>query len=83
MVELPLPQQIAWEKQYSDNSGVEFALRFDATDTPRQAAGPTITIAQECESVELPLRELDWLLECLVQIRDIRDKARQVTETDQ
>jgi hypothetical protein len=69
-----MPQKISWEKRYSDDSGVQYAVRFDATKANHEDGGPVIEI--ECiDSVSLPLSMLDWLMDCLKEI-DERTRIR-------
>jgi hypothetical protein len=59
--------KMAWETQYSDGSGVEFAVRYDANKTTTECEG-----AIEFEAIDVvrfPLSKIDWLIECLQQIK--------------
>jgi len=63
------PSKIAFEKRYSDDSDVEFAVRFDSSKDAlgRDSSGE---IEFECVgNISYPLNELDWLIECLQKIK--------------
>lgn len=62
------PQKMAWEQRYSDDSGVQYAVRYDAVDTHYDGCAK-IQIAAT-DSAELPITQLDWLIACLCKIRD-------------
>lgn len=68
------PQKIAWEERYGDDSGVEYAVRYDATRSNMCDGGPVVTI-EHMENVDWPLARLDWLIQCLTQIRDLAHNA--------
>jgi hypothetical protein len=53
------PTSIGFEKRYSDDSGVEFAVRF---------ANGRIEF-ESLNAIEFPPQQLDWLIECLMNIR--------------
>ena len=61
-------QKIAFEQRYSDDSGVEYAVRYDTTQGNNRTAGPTIVI-EAINTVCFPIEELDWLIACLDRIR--------------
>lgn len=52
--------KLVFEKQYSDNSGIRFAVRLDNDDVQIEADG---------HMAELPVMELDWLIGSLLRIR--------------
>jgi hypothetical protein len=55
--------KLAFERRYSDDSGVEFGVSYSAEPYPGQ-------IEFECiGKVQFPLQELDWLIACLQRIR--------------
>lgn len=56
---------IAAELNYSDGSGVEFAVRYDANDFDGGIEFERIN------TVNFPLDKLDWLIASLTRIRDI------------
>jgi hypothetical protein len=57
---------IAFERLYSDVSGVEFAVRYEAH--------PVAEVAFECiDSVRFPAEEIDWLIQCLQRIKAEHD----------
>ncbi len=61
-------QKIAWEQRYSDDSGVEFAVRYDATKPHYNDASATIEL-EAINAVSFPASRLDWLIECLTRIK--------------
>lgn len=63
-----IPTIISFEEQYSDNSGVEYAIRYDAS-TPNA----TISI-QHIDSITLDYHKIDWLIERLHYIKDKIDQ---------
>jgi hypothetical protein len=64
----PAPARIAWEKNYSDGSGVEYAVRLDTTKINMVDGGPVVEF-EHVGSVEFPINELDWLIACLMRIK--------------
>lgn len=55
---------MAFEQQYSDGSGVEFAVRYNG----KKLLGE-IEI-EHVNTIDLPLDQLDWLIAGLQRIRD-------------
>ena len=53
------PNEIAFEKRYSDDSGVEFGVRLTNDAIQFEAVN----------TVEFPPGQLEWLIECLDYIR--------------
>ena len=71
----PVPTKIAFEKNYSDGSGVEYAVRLDTTKTNMVDGGPVLEF-EHVGSVEFPINELDWLIDCLMRIKaEVRPNA--------
>lgn len=62
---MAVPTKIAFEQRYSDDSGVEFAVRFDSVRGEIQF--------EAVNQVEFPADELDWIIEALEAIRLIRN----------
>ena len=58
--------RIAFEQRYSDDSGVEFGVSYSADSFDN-----AITFERIGE-VSFPADELDWLIECLTQIRTLK-----------
>lgn len=54
--------KMAWEKKYSDNSGISYAVRFDADEC-------MIEFESVYSTVEFPQKEINWLIDCLQQIK--------------
>jgi len=63
------PTKIAYEEFYSDNSGVEFAVRFDATQTANDGSQGIIEI-EHINKIDFPVSKIDWLIYCLQRIKD-------------
>lgn len=61
--------KMAWEERYSDGSGVEFAVRFDATETATGASIPGAIEIECIDKVTLPCDKIDWLIERLTAIK--------------
>lgn len=61
------PQKMAFEKRYSDDSGVEYAVRYDATKM-HHSGGMTIEL-ESINTIQFPTSKLDWLIECLTRIK--------------
>ena len=59
----PVPQQIGFVERYADNSGVEFAVYWDADKALKE-----ITIVSGSDSVEIPRDRFTWLLDRLMTI---------------
>lgn len=59
----PRPTHIAFERNYADSSGVEFAVRYS----------PSGVEFEHIDKVEFPPEELDWLIACLQQIKEQRN----------
>ena len=62
------PQKMAWEQRYSDDSGVQYAVRYDAIDTHYDGCAK-IQIAA-VDSADFPVTQLDWIIACLCKIRE-------------
>lgn len=58
---------IGWEIAYGDGSGVETAVRYFGEDQHRNA----VVEFENClDKVQIPADKIDWLIECLLQIKD-------------
>lgn len=62
------PQKMAWEQRYSDDSGVSYAVRYDAVDLHYDGCAK-IQI-EAIDKADLPVTQLDWLIACLCKIRE-------------
>jgi len=62
------PQKMTWEQRYSDDSGVQYAVRYDAMDGHYDGCAK-IQIAA-VYSADFPVTQLDWLIACLCKIRE-------------
>ena len=58
------PTKIAFEQEYSDGSGVEFGVYYDALSGYQPL---TITAVDEAD---FPIEQIDWLIASLTAIRD-------------
>jgi len=58
----PTITKIAYEKRYSDDSGVEFSVAYDATQSE------PIRL-EHINAIEFPIEQLDWLIETLQDIK--------------
>jgi hypothetical protein len=58
----PKMTRIAFERRYSDDSGVEFAVSLESRPDARVEF-------EHIGKVDFPVEELDWLIECLQRIR--------------
>lgn len=54
------PTSMAFEKQYDDNSGVEFGVSCDGTD---------VTF-EYIDKVSFPVEEIGWLIKCLMRLNN-------------
>ena len=54
---------MAFEEPYSDDSGVEFRVKYDSNDTDDE-----ITF-ERVSNTSFPAKKLDWLIASLVRIR--------------
>jgi hypothetical protein len=55
--------KLAFEERYCDDSGIEFAVRFDANDDDGAIEFERIN------KVDFPIGRLSWLIECLRRIQ--------------
>ena len=62
------PQRMAWDQKYSDDSGVQYSVCYDAVDTHYDGCAKIQIKA--VNSVDLPITQLDWLISCLYKIRE-------------
>jgi hypothetical protein len=56
--------EMFFEQRYDDGSGVQYAVRLvdDGTDTEIEF--------ESVDGIRYPIEQLDWLIACLVRIRD-------------
>lgn len=59
-----IANKICFLKKYSDDSGVQFAVRFESDKSEREI------LFEHCNIVDFPLEQLDWLIECLQRIKE-------------
>lgn len=64
------PTAVAMERLYSDGSGVEFGVRFDANDR-----GDPHSVEIECQAgnCRIPVAELDWFIAALRAAREVAE----------
>ena len=58
---------MAWVQRYSDDSGIQYAVSYDAIDLHYDGC-PAIKM-QAVNTAEFPISQLDWLIACLCKIR--------------
>ena len=59
--------KMAFEEMYSDDSGVEYAVRYDCYGKSTEGEG---VIQFECiEKIDFPISKINWLIDCLEVIR--------------
>ena len=61
--------KMAWEKRYSDDSGVEFAVRFDSEQNAISDGTQGVIELESINAVTFPVCEIDWLITCLEKIK--------------
>jgi hypothetical protein len=62
------PQKLAFETRYGDDSGVEYAVRYDATATALNGSRGVLEL-HNVHTIKFPAERLDWLLACLTEIK--------------
>jgi hypothetical protein len=65
-----IPQKIAWELRYDDDSGVQYAVRFDSVDLHYDGCARVEVFAGSSAS-QFPITKLSWLIACLREINDM------------
>ena len=60
-----IPSSISFERQYSDNSGVQYGVDFKRDSE----WGDKVGIDCDGNGIEFPLSELDWFIASLMAIR--------------
>jgi len=65
------PTKIGYEKRYSDDSGVEFGIRFDS-ETEDIAGGKGVIEFERVGTISFPLSEITWILDVLYAIQRTR-----------
>ncbi len=63
------PTSIGWETYYTDDSGVEFGVYFQADNR----TGENTIRFTSIDSVCFPEKQLDWLIDCLKRIKEQRN----------
>lgn len=58
--------KLIFEKHYEDNSGVRAAVRYDSTRDDREIEIMSIS---EDWAANLPVSDLDWLIDCLQRVQ--------------
>lgn len=59
--------KMARETRYSDDSGVEYAVRYDSEANTNEGTGAIEF--ENCGKVQIPQSKIDWLIYCLQQIK--------------
>lgn len=70
------PQIVAFQENYSDGSGVEFSVGYGKS---HREAEPGIML-EHVSSVEFPVEKLQWLIDCLISIRDLIEPSDEEQE---
>jgi hypothetical protein len=65
------PTKIAYEEQYADSSGTEFAIRYNAAETPPDGSPDGVIEFENIDTVQFPANRIDWLIERLNTIKDM------------
>ena len=68
MGEATCMSKMAWETMYSDASGIEYAVRYDANQNTNEGVGAIEF--ENCGKVQFPHSKIDWLIDCLQKIKD-------------
>jgi len=63
------PNKLAFERRYSDDSGIEYAIRLDSNSIANNTEIGEIEF-EHVNKCEFPLSEIDWIIECLQKIKD-------------
>lgn len=53
------PQKIYFEQRYSDDSGIEYGVRYE-----NNKGVHTIEI-ESVDTISIPLDKIDWVIECI------------------
>lgn len=61
--------KLAYEKRYSDGSGVEFGIYYDSNETCTGADHKGTVTFDVIDKISIPTSQLDWFIECLADIR--------------
>lgn len=59
--------KMAWEKRYSDDSGVEFAIRFNGHKNEIEI--------EHIDNIRFPIDQIDWVIDCLNKIKAEQEKS--------
>ena len=59
------PTKLEFEEPYRDNSGTEFAVRYDGTKV-----GDEIEI-ERITTLNFPINKLDWLIDRLKRVKEL------------
>jgi hypothetical protein len=63
--------KMAYEQQYTDDSGIEYAFRYDAIKDTAKGVG--VIEFESIDTVEFHQSQIDWLIECLQEIKEIQN----------
>lgn len=58
------PTSMGFEKNYLDDSGVEYAVRYNGAEVIDQIE------IERVSTVQFPVDQLEWVIACLQRIRD-------------
>lgn len=65
----PSITRLHFETQYSDDSGVEFAVRFNSDDDACCGSVEGSIEIEHINKVSIPIDRLDWLQDCISKIK--------------
>lgn len=65
------PDKGEWSLRYSDDSGVEFRVAFDAVEYDSCGHGPGLVEIEHINKIDWPIEKLDWLIDRLRSVRDM------------
>lgn len=60
---------VTFKQYYSDDSGVERSIGFDRKPTADDGSPGVITFTDVSQTVDFPVSELDWTINCLQKIK--------------
>ena len=60
--------KMEWKKNYADDSGTKYAIRFDSDQAVENHDG-VIELEQGGDIVHFASNEIDWMIDCLNKIK--------------
>ena len=68
--------KLAYERRYSDGSGVEYGVYYDSNATATCADHVGEFTIEHIDNITFGINEIDWLIECLRDIQSEVAKAK-------